>query len=84
MCRRICAPPELSIKIFNLITSYLTSPYTSCIVDSIQCDTIDKNRRSARTTLLLCRRICAPPELSIKIFNLITSYVALHHNLSVS
>ena len=39
-----------------------------CIVDSIQCDTIDNNRRSARTTLLLCRRICAPPELSIKIF----------------
>ncbi len=55
-----------------------------CIVDSIQCDTIDNNRRSARTTLLLCRRICAPPELSIKICNLITSYVALHHNFSVS
>ena len=55
-----------------------------CIVDSIQCDTIDNNRRSARTTLLLCRRICAPPELIIKICNLITSYVALHHNFSVS
>ena len=27
MCRRICAPPELNIKICNLITSYLTSPY---------------------------------------------------------
>ena len=27
----------------------------------------------------MCRRICAPPELSIKIYNLITSYVALHH-----
>ena len=46
-----------------------------CFVDSIQCNTIDNNLRSARTTLLLCRRICAPPELNIRIFDPITSYL---------
>ena len=28
MCRRICAPPELNIRIYDPITSYLTSPHT--------------------------------------------------------
>ena len=125
MFRRICAPPELSIRIFDPITSYFViasfilhlnlryfkrirrslyyipaerrSAGTLVLLIIIDRNTLKKSTRhltltpittlttlttktedmKARTTLLMCRRICAPPELSIRIFDPITSYFVI-------
>ena len=39
--------------------------------------TTETEDMKARTTLLMFRRICAPPELSIRIFDPITSYFVI-------
>ena len=39
--------------------------------------TTETKDMKASTTLPLCRRICAPPELSIRIFDPITSYFVI-------
>ena len=135
MCRRICAPPEISIRIFNPLSSFFYSTIAwcrlicrkksecisdlgagwlwkkiwmlfgsqilifyavgffallnnSCISDSTivllfpanllaltqpsNVSTFDSQRY--KSTMQMCRRICAPPEINIRIFNPLSSF----------
>ena len=56
-----------------------------CIVDSIQCDTIDNNRRSARTTFGIVPADLQSAGIEYKdLFNPITSYLASSYTFNAN
>ena len=77
MCRLICNLPELSIRIFNPITSYfLIYRYVFRIADPyIPCRQICSNKTNVPADLhVLLSTAKNLPEYNIRIFNPLASY----------
>ena len=116
MCRRICAPPEMNIRIFNPLSSFLLFndsmmqidlwKKSECFSDHklaaltfgsyILCCRIFPSNLLALTqpsnvstfsnqryksTMQMCRRICAPPEMNIRIFNPLSSFLLFNDSM---
>ena len=116
MCRRICAPPEINIRIFNPLSSFLLfndsmmqinlwkksecfsdhklaaltfGSYILCcrifpsnllvLTQPSNVSTFDSQRY--KSTMQMCRRICAPPEISIRIFNPLSSFLLFNDSM---
>ena len=116
MCRRICAPPEISIRIFNPLSSFLLFndsmmqinlwKKSECFSDHklaaltfgsyiLCCRIFPSNllvltqpsnvstfsNQRYKSTMQMCRRICAPPEISIRIFNPLSSFLLFNDSM---